>query len=139
MSETAHKIERLTNPDAYLVTLHSAFDPATDMQPYFDALTAQLDNESEPITSIVDIRDLTFTFSDLLVTTRDMQTLKSNPTRHRMSAKFIVVSENKLMKASMDGFRRFGIFREAQIVHTVEDALSVIGANNDDCPETRSA
>ncbi|MEO0598529.1 MAG: hypothetical protein AAF126_20645 [Chloroflexota bacterium] len=139
MVEPAYYIERLTEPEAYLITLHTVFDPATDMQTYFEELSARLDEETAPITSIVDIRDLTFTFTDLLGTTRDLQNMKVNPTRHRMSKKFIVVSESKLMKASMDGFRRFGIFRDAQIVLTVEDALRVINEDDSNGTATRLA
>lgn len=124
----SYTIERLNDPAAYLVTLHEGFDPATEMRSYYTELIAQLDQETEPIDTIVDILAVSFGLNELFSATRQLQGMDINPTAHPMSDTFILVSNNNLMKLSVDGFRKFGIVNKVHIVKSVNEALSIAAA-----------
>jgi len=122
----AYSIERLDNPPAYLIILHQDFDSKTHMEAYYREVIAGLDTESSPVPMIVNIVDAPFSLNALMETTKHLLNLDVNPNNHPMMSKLIVITENRLMKLSSDGFRKLGIVKDMHIAKSLEGALALL-------------
>lgn len=121
-----HSIQRIHTPDAFLVTLDADFDLVQNTPQYFEALYRLYDQETEHILSIVDFKNVSLDFTQLATAIPVLADVKRNPARHRLSSGVIIVTDNKLLRASTKLFRRFDIMRESHLVLTLDDAFSLL-------------
>ncbi|MEM9954022.1 MAG: hypothetical protein AAF846_20600 [Chloroflexota bacterium] len=119
----SYTIERLEQPPVYLVTLASDFSLGTEMKQYFIEMNGRLDKETKPIDIILNLLEYKVSFDGLASTTRDIMRLEANPYQNENSNKLIIVTQNKMVKLSIDGFIKFGIAKKVDVVTSIEEAL----------------
>ena len=124
----SYSIERLNNPDVYLVTLNEDFEIQTELPQYFKELSIAINNEPEPLNLIVDVSNLGLSFDDLLGGTKGMMNADRNPYLHPNSKTAILVTKNRMIKMSLDGFAKLGIAKTTKVVESVEEALQLASA-----------
>lgn len=123
-----YKIERIHEPDALLVTLTDPFEPRKHALAFFDALNHHFDNESKSIVTILDVRGLTISVQKLLAGMNAVMDNEDSPPNHPMSARYIFVSESKVMQSAKKIFFRFNVLDDVQVVATVDEAKMRIAA-----------
>jgi len=120
----SYTIERLKNPQAYLVTLNEDFSFEGEYHEYHDTLVKALNREAMPVNVIVDMLKVTTLFEDLLTATKDnMSGEHSNPFVLPNVKSVIAVTNSGLIKLSIDGFIEFGIVKNLKAVDSVDEAL----------------
>src|SRR5690606_18987989 len=106
----SYTIELYDNASTYLVRLNDDFDFKTEYSQYHQELLEVLNNASESIDVILNMTDVTVRLEDLFSATRDGKNDRSqNPFQHPSLNSLLVITNNKLIKASVNGFVKLGI------------------------------
>jgi hypothetical protein len=121
----SYTIERLNNPNVYVTTLHADF-VGEEVKPYYQELTELLDKEQSPLTVILNVREVPVVFENLLKITSESMRTEHQPYQHRNCKGLIIVSDDRLVNMSLDGFRKFGIAKNIQGARSMEAALALV-------------
>jgi hypothetical protein len=123
----SYNINRLAEHPAFLVSINKDFNIGKEMPPFFSEIKTMLDQELNPLSVILDMTQFTMSFDDFLKGTQiSMSSRNENPAVHSMTKEFIIIAESSLWKMSLDGFRKLGAMRDARIVKTLDEALSIL-------------
>lgn len=122
----SYTIERKNNPPSYIITLNEDFDLKTELIAYFKELTMALESESKPISVVVSMLNYSLSLSELMTATKDMMSMDVNPYQDPNVKHVIMVSTDKLLRFSVDGFIKFGIVKTIKTADTVEEALTLV-------------
>jgi|GEM_PF-3210931 len=121
-----YTMARLENPDAFLLTLTDNFDVDAELPELNQTLISSFDeDESHELVLIADMRQFPFSLANLMSGTKVTMDSGQNPNQHPKIKKTVVITENKVMKFSMDGFYKWGVFTDARIATTVDEALEI--------------
>jgi hypothetical protein len=126
----SYTLERLDNPAAYVVTFNEDFDFKDDIVRYHRELSAALDEEPSPVSMIVDTSKIAFDLAEFLGGTRAAMQAEVNPNHHPNSKHLILVTTSKVLKMSVDGFKKFGLVRTVYIASDLDEALNIARGNH---------
>lgn len=122
----SYTIERKNNPAHYLVTMPEDFNLDTDLVAYFRELARDIKNEAKPLSVVLDMLNYSVSLNDLLSATKDLMDIDENPYQHPNAKQLIIVTDSKMIKMSMDGFRKFGIVKKFHAVDSLNEAMRLV-------------
>ena len=122
-----YSIKRNQTPPAYIVTMKDEFSSPADVAAFYKKLNDNLNAELAPIPMILDTTAMSISFDALLRSTKNaMDNKEGSPYHNPKVEQLIIVSDHKLVEASVDGFEKFGIFENTRIAKTVDEALALL-------------
>ena len=125
----SYEIKRLDDVPAIVTTFHTDFDPATELATVITEMRQIISDEAHPIYVIMDLSTFTISLNDLFVGTG--VGMRSRDTANKIESmentiKTIIVTEQKILHASIKGFERFGLGKNLDIVDSLDDALKTV-------------
>ncbi len=121
-----YTIERISNPPVYLITYGSDFDIETEIKKSNTEVMGLFeDDDAEKFAYIIDIRKMPLSLGTIISGTKVALDLEINPGTHPKVSKTIMITENKMIQRSMDGFVTFGLIKTALVASTVDEALEI--------------
>lgn len=125
----SYTIEKLDHKPAIVTTFNTDFDAATELEPVIVELRQKLIEQASPVYVIMDFEQYNISLNDLFIGTgvgvRNRDTSEDTPHRNK-TIKTIIISQQRLIQASIQGFERFGLGKNLDVVATLEDALKLI-------------
>lgn len=128
----SYDIQRSENPVIYiLITFYESFTVKADMGSYISKTMKMLDGESAPVPVILDMTRYSMSFDEFLDGVKIAHDNAANPALHSNTKDFVVVSKNPVWKFSIDGFHKFGIVKNIQLVATLDEVLETLSKQQD--------
>lgn len=121
-----YTLEHHKNKNAILITFYDDFVIPDDPNQYTSEVIAILDQCTQAQTIIYDYRDITVTL-DLLMRATEYSRYNEGAdiTKHPLFGQNILVSENRVLEMSLNGFKKFGFGDKMSIVSSLDEAYTL--------------
>lgn len=125
----SYKLERLEDYPAMVTTFNADFDASTELESVITEMRRRISVEETPIYIIMDMSAYDISLNDLFVGTGIGMRTRDGDNREasvKNTLKTIIVTEQKVLQASIKGFERFGFGKNLEVATTLEAALQII-------------
>ena len=125
----SYEIKRLDDYPAIVTTFNEDFDASTELELVITEMRKIVSAEATPIYVIMNLLAYNISLNDLFAGTSIGMKNRNSPDRTgsvEKTIKTIIITEQRVLKASLNGFEHFGLGKNLEIASSLDEALQNI-------------